>query len=340
MKKIIIESHIPFVPDELREYFNIVRLKPEEINSRSVIDADGLIVRTRTRCDSSLLEGSKCNFVATATIGTDHFDLPYLASRGIEAVSAPGCNAPAVAQYVMASILSLYFNELDCKTIGIVGVGNVGSIVDDWAKQLGINVLLCDPLRAEIEGSDKFVSLEEIAEQSDIVTFHTPHTKEGPYPTHHLADESFFGLLKKKPLFINSARGPIVDTQALLTALHSGKVSRAIIDCWENEPFISKELLNEAPIATPHIAGYSLNGKIRATAMVINALCHHFGVYYRYKTDIPAGAAKNITRAMVLNSYSPLKDTMPLKSTLRLEANEAAVRFEELRNNYRLREEV
>lgn len=346
MKPIVaIESHIPEIPERLDEFFDVRRVAPEAIDASAVADADALIVRTRTRCDASLLEGSRVSFVATATIGTDHLDLPYLASRSIEAVSAPGCNAPAVAQYVYASLTRLFPEGLEGKTIGVVGVGHVGSIVARWGAQLSMRVLMCDPPRALVEGADKFVDLSTIASEADIVTFHVPHTTTGPHATHHLADGGFFASLGRRPIIINSARGPIVDTAALVDAYDNRQVGRLVIDCWEGEPSISRRLLDRATIATPHIAGYSLNGKLRATATVVNALCRHFGVDYRFEPTerdgrgdvlagrpIPAGAAERVSAEAIMESYDPMVDTERLRN------NPDA--FERLRNTYQLRPEV
>ncbi len=331
MKRLLIESHVPYVPDELSKYFDIERVDPAEITNDKVKDFDAMIVRTRTRCDASLLDNTRVSIVATATIGLDHFDLPYLASAGIEALNAPGCNAPAVAQYVFASLLKLY-PSLAGLTLGVVGVGNVGKIVADWGRQLGMNVLLCDPPRAEAEGSDQFSELSEIAGKADIITFHTPHTKSGKYPTHHLADEAFFNSLGRPAVIVNAARGPIVDTASLISAIKSGKVSRAVIDTWENEPDISAELLSLADIATPHIAGYSLNGKIRAAMMTVNAICRHFDIPYRFAPQIPAGAAERVTEAAIRASYDPAADTVALRVS--------PATFERQRDTYPLRDEV
>ncbi|MDE7136259.1 MAG: 4-phosphoerythronate dehydrogenase [Muribaculaceae bacterium] len=331
MKRLLIESHVPYVPDELAAYFDIERVAPADITNEKIKDFDAIIVRTRTHCDASLLDNTRVSIVATATIGIDHFDLPYLASAGIEAVNAPGCNAPAVAQYVFASLLKLY-PTLKGLTIGVVGVGNVGGIVAEWGRQLGMNVMLCDPPREEAEGSDRFSDLHEIARKADIITFHTPHTKSGKYPTHHLADKAFFDSLVHPTVIVNAARGPIVDTAALIGAIKSGKVSRAVIDTWENEPEISTELLSLADIATPHIAGYSLNGKIRASMMTINAICRHFDIPYRFVPQIPAGAAERVTEASIKSSYDPTADTEALRRS--------PATFERQRDSYPLRDEV
>ena len=328
--KIVIESHIPFIKGIFDDVADVVYLPAEDITPAVMKDADALITRTRTRCDEVLLEGSRCSFVATATIGTDHIDLDYCRKRGIKVVSAPGCNAPAVAQYVLCSVLSV-LGDVKGKTIGVVGVGHVGSIVCRWAECLGMTVLRNDPPRAEAEGSDGFVSLAEIAQKADVITFHTPHTRIGKFATHHIADKDFFGILERKPLVINSARGPIVDTPALLSALDSGAVTKAVIDCWEGEPAISEALLEKAVIATPHIAGYSLEGKVRATIAVVEALSQHFSLGVDYPGEKPAVPPLSVTPQSLMCSYNPMVDTAMLK------ANPCA--FESLRNNYNFRNE-
>lgn len=332
--KIIVEANIPFIKGLLEPYATVEYLAPEKITAENMRDADALVTRTRTHCDASLLEGSKCRMIATATIGTDHIDLDYCNSKGIEVANAPGCNAPAVAQYVMASIISAYGTDrLRGLTLGIVGVGHVGRIVEKWARQLGFNLLLNDPPRAEREGSEGFVNLSEIAENADIITFHTPHTTTGPYATRHLADNIFFTGLRRHPMIINSARGPIVDNIALLNAIETGIVGKAAIDCWENEPAIDHRLLEKVYIATPHIAGYSREGKIRATQMALDAVARHFGFPAPHTPEqVAPGAAQSVTVKSIIESYDPLTDTIALRSN--------PEKFEQLRNNYNLRSEV
>lgn len=305
---------MPNIPDELAQYFEIQRLDPEDFTPEAVADADAMIIRTRTRCNASLLSASKVRFIATATIGTDHIDLPWCAKQGITVASAPGCNAPAVAQYVMASLLALFPDGLENRTIAVVGVGHVGSIVVDWAEQLGMRVLKCDPPRAAREPDFESRPLDEILPLADIVTFHVPHTSAGDHTTHHIADAKTFSLMRNGAVFINSARGPIVNTSDLIAAIESGKIAHAVIDCWEGEPKVSQRLLQLATIATPHIAGYSLNGKIRATSMAVNALCEAFGVDYRMKLSIPTGAARQVTATAIASSYDPRIDTARLKN--------------------------
>lgn len=241
LPKVVADSKIPFLTELLEDKVNLTLLDPPLIDSNAVKDADALLTRTRTICDSTLLDGSSVSLVATATIGTDHIDFDYCHRHNIKTVSAPGCNAPAVAQYVWASILRLmpYGRTPGDITVGVVGVGHVGSIVARWGESLGFKILLCDPPRQQQEGGDSFVGLHDIARQCDVITFHTPHTTEGPFPSHHMADSNFLNTLERKPVIINSARGPIIDTPALLTAFDHGLVSHMVIDCWEGEPDIN-----------------------------------------------------------------------------------------------------
>ncbi|MCM1518977.1 MAG: 4-phosphoerythronate dehydrogenase [Pseudoflavonifractor sp.] len=336
--RIIIERNIPFIAGLLDSSCDVAYLSAGEITPGAMRDADGLITRTRTRCDAALLDGSRCRFIATATIGTDHIDPPYCREHGITVVNAPGCNAPAVAQYVCATILSYLRDHGDGRepsdlTLGIVGVGHVGSIVERWGRQLGFRVLCCDPPRAVAEGPGGFTDINTIAAESDIITFHTPLTREGTYPTVRLCDNSLLAKMTRRPLVINSSRGAVTDNAALVKAIDSGTIAAAAIDCWENEPNISLALLDRAFVATPHIAGYSREGKIRATSMVVRALCDFFGLpQVDVAERVPAGAARCVTPAAILHSYDPLADTAALK------ADPAA--FESLRNNYLYRDEV
>lgn len=344
--KLIIEKNIPFIQGLLDGMADVEYLAPEDITPETMRDADALITRTRTRCDAALLEGSRCRFIATATIGTDHIDLDYCRARGITVANAPGCNAPAVAQYVFASILAyrkafgldvdatdVEGSRLSNMTLAVVGVGNVGSIVARWGEGLGMRVLRVDPLRAMAEGPAGFSTLADAAREADVITFHTPLTRDGYCPTYHMADAVFFNTLERKPLVINSARGPVVDNAALVEAIDGGKVRAAAIDCWEGEPAISPALLERAFIATPHIAGYSREGKIRATSMALDAICGFFALPHVSPLEtvgfpVPDHPAPHEISA----SYNPLADTAALR------LNPSA--FEALRNGYNYRPEV
>lgn len=338
--KVLIDKFVPFWENPFDGIAEVELLAPAEFTPGRVRDADALIVRTRTRCNAELLEGSKVGIVATATIGTDHFDFPYLASRGIRAVSAPGCNAPAVAQYVLASIFAMGLGQPGMR-LGIVGVGHVGSIVASWARHFGMEVMLCDPpreLRLRDDSDlplgahpEPFCSIDEIARKADVVTFHTPLLRDGRYPSFHLLGREFLRQ-GGKAMVINAARGPVADTEALIRALKAGSVKHAAIDTWEGEPTISKELLGLAEIATPHIAGYSVEGKRRATAVTFNAVLGYLGSDRLIDPGVDLLPPAFVDKESLIASYDPFADTELLKS--------APDSLESLRDNYPLRHEV
>ena len=270
--KIIIDKNIPYIQGALEDVAEVVYLPAKEMTPETVKNADALIIRTRTKCNKTLLDQSSVKIITTATIGYDHIDTEYCEKKGIKWLNSPGCNAYSVVQYI-ASVLSFLSKKqsvnLSTKTIGIVGVGAVGSKIAVLAKSFGMNVLLNDPPRARKEGSEGFVTLNEICENADIITFHPFLNMEGIDKTFHLADEIFFNSLKKKPIIINASRGEVVDANCLLSAIETGKISEVILDCWENEPDINVELLGKCLLATPHIAGYSADGKANATTQCV-----------------------------------------------------------------------
>ena len=333
--KIVVDDKIPYIREKLQMLADqVVAIPGAKIAPADVKDADALIVRTRTRCDEKLLAGSKVTFVATATIGFDHIDVDYMERAGITWTSCPGCYAASVAQYLESALLLLQQQkglQLDGATIGIVGCGHVGQKVKNVAERMGMRVLVCDPP----VGSSDYVSLDVIEREADVITFHVPLTRGGSHPTFHLADEAFFGRLAQRPVIINTSRGGVVDNGALIAALDKGTVKDAVIDTWEGEPDISLALLNKVYIGTPHIAGYSADGKTNADNMVIDGLCCHFGIENRWHilppslpADFKAGDSEDDTK---LALYNPLEDSRRLKS--------APGKFEELRGNYPLRRE-
>lgn len=325
---IIIESNIPFIRGLLEPYATVTYLPSADITPEAVRDADAIFVRTRTRCDAALLGGSRVKFVATATIGTDHIDLPWCASHGIEVANAAGCNAPAVAQYVLSCALRLANRPIEQYTLGIVGVGHVGSIVERWARALQMRVMLCDPPRQQAEGGDQWCSLADIAREADIITFHTPLTPE----TRHMIDSQFLASLRRHPILINSARGEVADTAALTEAVRSAQVHHAVVDCWEGEPDISRTLLGLTAVATPHIAGYSIEGKKRATAMVLEAFCRRFDLpEVTIEGGMPAPAPQKVSASSLLKSFDP----DPLTAAMKADPAD----FERMRNTYPLRHE-
>ena len=322
--KVIIDNKIPYINEAIERIADkVVYLPGSGFTKEEVKDADALIVRTRTFCNRELLEGSRVKLIATATIGYDHIDTEYCREAGITWTNCPGCNAGSVEQYVHAALLLLERKKglkLENATLGVVGVGHVGSRVVRMAKALGMRVLQNDPPRAD-RGEGGFVDLATIAHECDVITFHTPLNREGKFCTFHLADEHFFGELSRAPYIINSSRGEVVDTEALLAALSEGRVRDVVIDTWENEPDINRNLLNRAFLATPHIAGYSADGKANATRMSLEALCRHFGI----DADI------QILPQEGPDDYDPTRDSEWLKN--------APEKFEWFRGNYPVRRE-
>ena len=279
--KIIIDDKIPYIKGALEPFAEVLYLPGNKTTPEVVKDADAIITRTRTICNEALLAGSTVKFIATATIGYDHIDTSYCDQAGISWTNAPGCNSKSVEQYIASALMALAEKKnfsLTEKTIGIVGVGNVGSKVSRLCEIFGMKVLLNDPPRVRTEGIKGFVEMEEILEKADIITLHVPLNLDGEDKTYHLADDLFFSTAKKHPIIINSCRGEVTDTLSLKAALKSGQISGAVIDCWENEPELDHELLDLVDLATPHIAGYSKDGKANGTSMSIRALNKFFGL--------------------------------------------------------------
>lgn len=337
--KVIVDNKIPYIKGVIERIADkVVYLPGNAFTPQEVKDADALIVRTRTLCNRDLLEGSRVKFIATATIGFDHIDTAYCQEAGITWTNCPGCNASSVEQYVHSVLLLLKREKnlcLEGATIGIVGVGHVGSKVATMASKLGMRVLLNDPPRAD-KGEEGFVDLQTIARECDVITFHTPLNREGIYRTFHLADEAFFNQLGRSPYIINSSRGEVVETQALLRALEKGQVKETVIDTWENEPDIDLTLLREAFIATPHIAGYSADGKANATRMSLEALCRFFGIEANFKI-VPPSLPEDMVwsedkETAYLQLYNPMRDSEWLKAE--------PEKFEWFRGNYPLRREL
>lgn len=286
--KIVADKHIPFLEGVFEPYAEVVYIDGRQINHADIVDADALIIRTRTKCNAELLDGTTVSMIATATIGTDHIDLGYCKTHNIEVHNAEGCNAGGVMQYVFSALYGIAARKgikLDDATLGIVGVGHVGSKVEAMARHLGFKVLLCDPPRAMAEGAEGFCSLENLLANSQIVTLHVPLDET----TRKMADEDFFMLMQPGAIFINASRGEVVDEQALISALP--KLGAVVIDTWNNEPNVNAELVDMVDIATPHIAGYSYQGKQNGTASAVQSVARHFGIKELYdyypETDIP-----------------------------------------------------
>ena len=346
--KVIIDDKIPYIKGALEPFAEVVYLPGSKTTPEVVKDADALITRTRTICNERLLAGSSVKFIATATIGYDHIDTDYCKRAGIAWTNAPGCNAGSVEQYIASALHTWALEKrekLREKTIGIIGVGNVGSKVARFCETLGMKVLLNDPPRERAEGPEKFVPLDAILREADIITFHVPLNLDGTDATWHMAGPDFFGKLAKKPLVINSCRGEVLDTPAVKDALINGRIAGFIADCWENEPDIDLELLNMAYLATPHIAGYSKDGKANGTRMSVQALSRFFNLdlidWQPKEIELPDTTEifmdgsrrdeESVIAEAVLSTYDIESDSDSLKSS--------PGNFEKFRGDYPVRRE-
>ncbi len=346
--KIVIDDKIPYIKGALEPFAEVIYLPGNKTTREVVKDADALITRTRTICNEKLLKDSKVKFIATATIGYDHIDTEYCRKAGIKWTNAPGCNAESVNQYITSALFSWSMRkriDLMGMTIGVVGVGQVGSRVAKTCEILGMKILLNDPPRERIEGSGHFVSLETIKKKADIITFHVPLNKKGNDATCHMADEAFLQNLVKNPLLINSCRGEVFDTDAIIDAIEANDISGVIIDCWENEPELDLELLNLAEFGTPHIAGYSKDGKANGTKMSVQAVSRFFNLgidnWQPQNIELPENVVIEIDGNQ-RREYSILAEA--IISTYDIENDDEALReaphiFEKLRGDYPVRRE-
>jgi len=346
--KIIIDNKIPYIEGALEPFAEVVYLPGNLTTAEIVRNADALITRTRTICNMKLLEGSDVKFIATATIGFDHIDTDFCSAAGIEWTNAPGCNAESVNQYISSALVSYALRNrfvLEGKTIGIVGVGQVGSRVARTCEILGMNVLLNDPPRERREGSSAFVSLQQIQEQADIISFHVPLNLAGIDRTFHMVDRQFLGDLGKSPLLINTCRGEVFDTKAAHASIASSNLSGFIIDCWENEPELDLKLLGLTDYATAHIAGYSRDGKANGTRTSVRAISKFFAL--GIDDWEPAGVAPPKNPVIELDGNSQPGDSIlaqAILSTYDIESDDKALRenphlFEQLRGDYPARRE-
>lgn len=300
MIRILADDKIPFLEGVLEPMAEIRYVPGNKINREMAQQADALIIRTRTKCNEELLKDTPVQFIGTATIGFDHIDTHYCEKNNIHWTNAKGCNSSSVQQYIAAALLKIasqFRFELKDKTLGIVGVGNVGSKVQKFAGIMGMNVLLCDPPRARNEGKTGFSLLGNVLRESDIITLHVPLNIVGEDMTYHLFNEKTFKKMRKGSWLINSSRGEVVDTSSIRTALNSGKFGGAVLDVWENEPDIDLELMSSVFIATPHIAGYSTDGKANGTSIVVNSLSKFFDLPLKnwYPENVPVPLKSFVT---------------------------------------------
>lgn len=343
--RILADAHIPYLRGVAEQLGEVEYLPGNQFTREAIRDKDALIVRTVTHFGEEILTGSNVQLICSATIGYDHIDTAWCDNNNVAWRTAPGCNASSVEQYITSSLLLLAHKHrfnLQEMTIGIVGVGNVGSKVAAACRKLGMRVLLNDPPREEREGKELFTDLETIRREAHFITFHTPLTRTGKHATHHLAGEQFYEHLPMKPFIFNAARGGVTCNRSLTKALQEGTVRGAVIDCWENEPNISGELLQLADIATPHIAGYSADGKWTATKMSIENLIQFFALEATpHYAAIPAPEKPIIDLKdipvetqlahAVWHTYQPLQETSALKASPQ--------QFYRFRSEYPLRRE-
>jgi len=351
---IIADENIPSVARAFASLGEVTLLPGRGMQPSQVRDADILLVRSVTRVDERLLQDSRVRFVGSATIGFDHVDRGYLAGRGIGFATAPGSNATSAAEYVVSALLALAGQqglELRGRTAGIIGCGNVGSRVRHRLCALGMHCLVNDPPLQAQGGHDDFVDLDTLL-QADVITLHVPYTRDGDHPTHHLADAALLARLRPGAVFINTARGAVTDNAALDRLLAARGDIAAVLDVWEGEPDIRLSLLEKVRLGTPHIAGYSLDGKLRGTEMIYHAACAHFGqpVEWRAADDLPAGPSLDLRslrgapllaglQQAVFACYDVREDDARLRQITALPAAERPACFDRLRKEYPLRRE-
>ncbi|PKM26002.1 MAG: 4-phosphoerythronate dehydrogenase PdxB [Gammaproteobacteria bacterium HGW-Gammaproteobacteria-13] len=353
--RIVADENIPLLDEFFAGFGEIRRLPGRSIDAAAVADADLLLVRSVTQVDRALLDGSPVKFVGTCTIGTDHLDLDYFQQAGITWASAPGCNARGVVDYVLASLLVLAEQQgvdLAARTYGVIGAGQVGSRLLKVLRGLGWRVLVCDPPRQAAEGGD-FVSLQQVLDECDVISLHTPLERLGEHPTYHLFDHARLSALKPGSWLINASRGAVVDNQALRELLPQRTDLQVVLDVWEGEPQADVELAALCRIATPHIAGYSLDGKLRGTAQIYQALCQHLGVAPSVELQQlmpaawlseltvdasadPAWALASICRAV----YDPRRDDADFRRSLQGDSATRRAAFDGLRKHYPMRREI
>jgi len=347
--KILVDENMPYARELFSRLGEVKPVAGRPIPVDELADAQALMVRSVTRVNASLLSGTAVKFVGTATAGTDHVDQAWLDEAGIGFSAAPGCNAIAVVEYVFSALLMLAERDgftLKDRTVGIVGVGNVGSRLQARLEAWGMRTLLCDPPRAERGDAGDFRPLEALVREADILTFHTPLFKEGPYKTLHLADDALISALKPGAILINACRGAVVDNAALLTRLEAGQDLSVVLDVWEPEPDLNVELLKRVDIGTPHIAGYTLEGKARGTTQVFEAFSAFIGHRQQVALDtlLPAPEFGRITLHGPLDQptlkrvahlvYDVRRDDAPLRKVAGIPGE-----FDKLRKNYLERRE-
>ncbi|CDH05837.1 erythronate-4-phosphate dehydrogenase [Xenorhabdus bovienii str. oregonense] len=347
--KILVDENMPYAEQLFQQLGEVQAIPGRPVPAGALEQADAFMVRSVTKVNESLLKGSSVKFVGTATAGMDHVDQQWLSQAGIGFSAAPGCNAIAVVEYVFSALMLLAERDqfqLKDKTVGIVGVGNVGGRLADRLAALGVKTLLCDPPRVDRGDEGEFWPLEKLVQEADILTFHTPLNKSGRYQTYHLADAELFSALPDNRILINASRGEVVDNQALLSVLQSGKKLRVVLDVWEPEPNLSLPLLALVDIGTPHIAGYTLEGKARGTTQVFEAYCEFLGQPCRAELSdllpepdfshitVHGEVTQSILKRLIHLVYDVRRDDAPLRQVAEQDGA-----FDRLRKNYPERRE-
>jgi len=349
--KLIVDENIAFPKEAFSQFGEVTLYGGRKITNDLLRDAGVLIVRSITKVDKNLLENTKVKFVGTATIGTDHIDLSYLKEKGIAFADAQGCNANSVAEYVFTALSKITAErKLSLKemSIGVIGVGNVGSKVVNFAETVGLKVFKNDPPKERAGIGSGYVSLDE-ALTADIVTFHVPLNKEGIDKTFHLLDEKRLSDLKEGTILFNTSRGPVVDNIALLNLINKKDLT-VVLDVWEGEPKINTELLKKVHAASPHIAGYSYEGKVNGTKMIYDALCNFTGKQPGWKPQLPDVVNKEITfpgkgsledklHYIFKSIYDINRDDEKMRKLIDMDAETGGKYFDELRKTYPLRRE-
>ncbi|MDH5328092.1 MAG: 4-phosphoerythronate dehydrogenase [Gammaproteobacteria bacterium] len=349
---IVADENIPYVAEVFGALGKVRTVTGRALSADQVSDADMLLVRSVSRVDQSLLQNSRVKFVATATIGTDHVDLSYLKSHNMGFASAPGSNAISAAEYVLSSLCAIYtLDTLRNKTVAVVGCGNVGSRVLHRLELLGIKTLPYDPPRQEQFNDRDYVTWDAV-KGADIVTAHVPLNRTGSHPTLHMFDHAFFTERPSHSVFINTARGSAVDEAALKRVLQSGKQLILVLDVWHGEPAIDRDIVDYARVATPHIAGYSLDGKVRGTRMIFEAACDYFQIPYHWSDPHlavpeatqeisfpPEISAQDLISQAVLHAYPVMQDDAALRAGMYMDADAWVAHFDRLRKQYPVRRE-
>jgi erythronate-4-phosphate dehydrogenase len=352
--RIVVDSKNPYLAEALKDVAEVQPLGTSAITREVLLHADAVVVRSETKVGPALLDGTPVKFVGTATIGTDHVDLDYLGARGIGFASAPGSNANSVAEYLAATLLETAARHnisLEGKTLGVVGVGNVGSRAARVGTALGMRVLRNDPPLARSTRDPGYLPLDAVME-ADFVTLHVPLTRSGEDPTFHLFDDKRIARMKRGSFLINTSRGPVTHGDSLRSALQSGHLSGAVLDVWEGEPTVDPALLGEVIIGTPHIAGYSFDGKVNAARMMFEALVRHFGLQKDWPTPeamprprtqhvrLPRSSdSQELLRLVVAQCYPIMEDDARFRTLLALAGDEQRAEFRKQRSTYPVRRE-